>query len=346
MPSALATAQGYHLDDPDGGLDGLTLRETPVSRPGPTKVVIKIRAASLNRRDVMILDRAYPLPAAAGVVPLSDGAGEVVAVGDAVSRAQVGDRVAVTYFRRWIDGPMNLAVAGEQTGCTYDGMLAEYQVIDQMSVVRIPDHLSFEEAATLPCAAVLAWAALNTPDRPLAAGETVLTVGTGAVALFGIQVAAALGARVIAVTSGAQKADRLISVGAGEVIDRQVTPEWDKAVRELTGGLGADHVFNAVGPATLERSVLAAGFNGQIALLGAFPAGGAELPLDLLNGRFVTIRKHAVGSRSSFESLNRTLEQHGTRPVIDRMFCFAEARQAYRYFREGGGFGKVVITVE
>lgn len=151
MSNILTTARGYHLDDPNGGLDGLALRETPVSRPGPSEVVIKVRAASLNRRDLMILDRAYPLPAAAGVVPLSDGAGEVVAVGHDVSRAQVGDRVAVTYFRRWIDGPMSPALVGEQTGCTYDGMLAEYQVIDEMSVVGIPDHLSFEEAATLPC---------------------------------------------------------------------------------------------------------------------------------------------------------------------------------------------------
>ncbi len=273
-------------------------------------------------------------------------AGEVVAVGNAVSRAQVGDRVAVTYFRRWIDGPMSLAVAGEQTGCTYDGMLAHYQVIDEMSVVQVPEHLSFEEAATLPCAAVLAWSALTTADRPLVAGEKVLTVGTGAVALFGIQLASALGGRVIAVTSGAQNMGRLISAGAAEVIDRQVTPEWDKLAVELTGGLGADHVVNAVGPGALEKSVLAAGFNGQIALLGAFPAGGAELHLDLLNGRFVTIRKHAVGSRSSFESLNRALEQHGTRPVIDRIFGFAEAKEAYRYFREGRSFGKVVVTVQ
>ncbi len=136
MPS-ITTAAGYHLDDPDGGLDGLTLRETQVSAPRPTEVVIKIRAASLNRRDLMILDRAYPLPAAAGVVPLSDEAGEVVAVGDAVSRTQVGDRVAVTYFRRWIDGPMNLAVAGEQTGCAYDGMLAEYQGIGRAAAGQL-----------------------------------------------------------------------------------------------------------------------------------------------------------------------------------------------------------------
>ena len=214
MPSALATAQGYHLDDPDGGLDGLTLRETAVSRPGPTEVVIEIRAASLNRRDVMILDRAYPLPAAAGVVP-AQRRGRRGSRGGNAGVPRAGRRPGSRhYFRRWIDGPMNLAVAGEQTGCTYDGMLAEYQVIDEMSVVRIPDHLSFEEAANAALRSGARLVALNTPDRPLAAGETVLTVGTGAVALFGIQVAAALGARVIAVTSGAQKADRLISVGA------------------------------------------------------------------------------------------------------------------------------------
>lgn len=223
---------------------------------------------------------------------------------------------------------MNLAVAGEQTGCTYDGMLAEYQVIDEMSVVRIPDHLSFERAATLPCAAVLAWAALNTPDRPLAArgdsadsrdgrGRPIRHPGDGCAWCPRHR------GHLRRAEGGPADVRR-----RWRVIDRQVTPEWDKAVRELTGGLGADHVVNSVGPATLERSVLAAGFNGQIALLGAFPAGGAELPLDLLNGRFVTIPKHAVGSRSSFESFSRTLEQHGTRPVIDRMFCFLVNRMS------------------
>ncbi|KAA2257923.1 NAD(P)-dependent alcohol dehydrogenase [Solihabitans fulvus] len=346
MSSTLTTtAIGYHLDRVGNGTDGLTLRETEFPQPGPREVLIRVRAVSLNRRDLMILDGTYPLPSAPGVVPVSDGAGEVVAVGGDVSRVRVGDRVAVTYFRRWIDGPVTAAVAGEQTGCNDEGMLAEYKLAGEESVVTIPSHLSFEEAATLPCAAVLAWSALTSPDRPMVAGDTVLTVGTGTVGLFGLQLAAMLGGRVIAITSGADKAARLTALGAAEVVDRADTPDWDKAVVELTSGRGVDHVVDAVGPATLEKSIRSAGFNGQIALLGAFPSGGAQLDPGIFNGRFVTVRKLVVGSRTSFESLNRALEQHGTRPVVDRVFPFEQAMDAYRYFRETGPFGKVVISL-
>ncbi|MFI6444085.1 NAD(P)-dependent alcohol dehydrogenase [Kitasatospora sp. NPDC050543] len=345
------TSTGYHLDKPQDGVDGLdgvdrlVMRAEELPPPGPRQVLIRVRAASLNRRDLMILDGTYPLRAAAGVVPLSDGAGEVVAVGEGVRRAEAGDRVAVTYFRRWIDGPMTLPLISEQYGASLGGMLAEYQVVDEESVVRIPAHLSYEEAATLPCAGVLAWAALTTGARPLAAGDTVLVVGSGAVALFGVQLAAALGGRVIAVTSGEEKARRLRELGAAEVVDRRATPEWEQAVAALTGGRGADLVVEAVGAPTIARSVASIGFNGQISLVGAFPAGGAAFDPNLFNGRFFHLQRLAVGSRTSFEQLNAALSRHGLRPVIDRVFGFDEAIAAYRHLRDGSPFGKVVITL-
>ncbi|GAA1223844.1 NAD(P)-dependent alcohol dehydrogenase [Kitasatospora nipponensis] len=317
-----------------------------VPRPGAGEVLVRVRAASLNRRDLLILDGTYPLPAVEGVVPLSDGAGEVVAVGDGVRRAAVGDRVAVTYFRRWIDGPMTAALIGEQYGCNLGGMLARYQVVDEESVVRIPARLSFEEAATLPCAGVLAWSALTAGERPPAVGQSVLTVGGGVVATFGIQLAAAAGARVIAVTSGARRAERLRALGAAEVVDRRAVPDWEEAVREFTGGRGVDQVIDAVGPATLERSIRSVGFNGQLALIGAFGAKDAVLDPNVFLGRFLTVRRPVVGSRATFESLLAALAEHGTRPVIDRVFGFEEAREAYRYFRDEEPFGKVVISVD
>ncbi|MFI6154098.1 NAD(P)-dependent alcohol dehydrogenase [Kitasatospora sp. NPDC051170] len=336
----------YHLDRPEDGLDGLVVREEEVPEPGPHEVLVRVRAASLNRRDLMILDGTYPVPAAPGVVPLSDGAGEVVAVGEGVRRAQVGDRVAVTYFRRWIDGPMTLPLVGEQYGASLDGMLTDYQVVDEESVVRIPAHLSFEEAATLPCAAVLAWSALTTGPRPMAAGDDVLVVGAGAVALFGVQFAAALGGRVIVVASGEEKAERLRELGAAHVIDRQLTPEWQGTVGELTGGRGVALVLEAVGAPSIAKSVQSVGFNGQISVTGAFPSDGVLIDPDVINGRFFSLQRLAVGNRAAFEQMNAALAEHGIHPVIDRVFAFDEALTAYRHLRESGPFGKVVLTVD
>ncbi|WP_020554305.1 zinc-dependent alcohol dehydrogenase family protein [Embleya scabrispora] len=339
------TAAGYHLDRPQDGLAGLVLREEEVPRPGPNEVLIRVRAASLNRRDLMILDGTYVIPGAPGVVPLSDGAGEVVAVGEGVRRAEVGDRVAVTYFRRWVDGPMTLPVVSEQYGANLGGMLTEYQVVDEESVVRIPDHLSYEEAATLPCAAVLAWAGLTTGPRPMVAGDTVLVVGAGAVALFGVQLAAASGARVIAIASGADKAARLAELGAAEVVDRRITPDWESAVAELTDGRGVDVILEAVGAPTVAKSIASIGFNGQISLVGAFPSDGGSFDPNLFNGRFFGMQRLAVGNRTTFEHLNTVLAEHGIRPVIDRVFAFDEAVKAYEHLRSGAPFGKVVITL-
>ncbi|BDT94650.1 zinc-dependent alcohol dehydrogenase family protein [Nocardia sputorum] len=333
-------AVAYHLD-PARGADGLTAAPQQLPEPGPRQVVIRVRAASLNRRDLMLMDGTYPLPAIPGVVPLSDGVGEVIAVGDAVTRAAVGDRVTATYFVRWADGPQRQAHVVEQYGATYPGMLATYAVLEEDSVVHVPGHLSDAEAATLTCAGVVAWAALSTP-LPVRPGETVLTVGSGSVALFGVQHAKTYGAEVISITSNARKAERLRALGADEVIDRSRTPEWELAVLERTGGDGVDHVLDAVGMPTLAKSVRAGAYNARITMIGAMPAG--DVPVgNPFGSSYLSIRRIAVGSRTDFEAMNRAIAAHRTRPVVDRVFPFEEAEAAYRYFRTGDPFGKVVI---
>ncbi len=333
-------AVAYHLD-PTRGADGLTTAPQQLPEPGPRQVVIRVRAASLNRRDLMLMDGTYPLPAIPGVVPLSDGVGEVIAVGGAVTRAAVGDRVTATYFLRWVDGPQRQAHVVEQYGATYPGMLATYAVLEEDSVVHVPGHLSDAEAATLTCAGVVAWAALSTP-LPVRPGETVLTVGSGSVALFGVQHARMYGARVLSITSNARKAERLRALGADEVIDRSRTPDWELAVLDRTGGDGVDHVLDAVGMPTLAKSVRSGAYNARITMIGAMPAD--DLPVgNPFGSSYLSIRRIAVGSRTDFEAMNRAIAAHRMRPVVDRVFPFEEAESAYRYFRTADPFGKVVI---
>ena len=274
------------------------------------------------------------------MIPLSDGVGEVVAVGRAVTRVALGDRVSSTYFLHWIGGPQRLAHVREQFGANHDGWLAGHVVLGEESTVRVPDHLSDPEAASLTCAGVVAWAALTRPV-PVAPGETVLTVGTGAVALFAVQFAKLHGARVISVTSSPEKAERLRELGADEAVDRTGTPDWEEAVLKLTGGDGADHIVDAVGMLTLPKSVASGAYNARITLVGAFPAPPPSE--NLFAGRYLSIRRIAVGSRVDFEAMNRALAVHRTRPVIDRVFGFDEAAEAYRYLRDGNPFGKVVV---
>ncbi|NUS44579.1 MAG: NAD(P)-dependent alcohol dehydrogenase, partial [Mycobacteriaceae bacterium] len=224
------------------------------------------------------------------------------------------------------------------------GLLATYAVLEEDSVVHVPEFLTDAEAASLNCAGVTAWHALTRPVRT-AAGDQVLVVGSGSVALFGVQFAKALGARVIAVTSSEEKAARLRALGAAEVVDRTVTPDWEAAVLELTGGDGVAQVLDAVGPATLPKSLAAAAYNAQITMVGAFPADSVEPDADPLRGAFASVRRIAVGSRADFEAMNAFLTEHRIRPAVDRVFPVSEAVDAYRYFRDAGPFGKVVIEL-
>jgi NADPH:quinone reductase-like Zn-dependent oxidoreductase len=333
--------RSYHANL-GGGIGGLSVREHDIPRTGPGQALVRVRAGSLNYRELMILRGWYPLPIKDDVVPISDGAGDVAAIGEGVSRVAVGDRVAAAIFPRWIDGRLTADVA-DQLGGSLDGMLTEYALLDAGALVRIPDCLSYEQAATLPCAGVTAWHALN-GGRGLQAGETVLTLGSGSVSLFAIQFAKAFGARVIATAGSSEKAGRLRALGADEAIDYRATPNWHELVRELTGG-GVDHVIEVAGQ--LEQSVHATAPNGEIAFVGLLSDSGAGLPsLDprLLWLSGADIRTVAVGTRAHFEAMTRAIEANAIEPVIDRVFRFDEAVDAYRYYESARPFGKVVIT--
>ncbi|MGH2713661.1 MAG: zinc-dependent alcohol dehydrogenase family protein [Thermoleophilaceae bacterium] len=333
--------RSYHADL-GCGIDGLSVREHDTPQPGPGQALVRVRASSLSYRELMILRGRYPLPIKDDVVPVSDGAGEVAAIGEGVSGVAVGDRVAAAVFPRWMDGRFAFDVA-DQLGGSLDGMLTEYALLDADALVGFPDHLSYEQAATLPCAGVTAWHAL-TGGRGLRAGETVLTLGSGGVSLFAVQFAKAFGARVIATAGSGEKAERLRALGADEAIDYRATPNWHELVRELTGG-GVDHVVEVTG--CLEQSVRATAMKGEIAFVGLLSDGGNGVPsLDpsLLWLSGADVRTVAVGTRAHFEAMSRAIEANAIEPVIDRVFPFAEAVDAYRYYESARPFGKVVIA--
>jgi NADPH:quinone reductase-like Zn-dependent oxidoreductase len=340
--------KSYHINL-GAGLAGLMVKEHDIPVPGPHEVLVRVRACSLSFRELMILVLGYyPLPVRPDVVPVSDGAGEVMAVGAGVTRAKVGDRVAGVVFPHWLEGPFAWDYA-MQLGGSLDGMLTEVAVLSEEGIVHIPDHLSFEEAATLPIAAVTAWNAL-TGSRPLQAGDTVLTLGSGGVSLFALQFAKLFGARIIATTSSDEKAQRLKALGADEVINYRTTPDWHVAVRELTGGRGVDQVIEVGGPGTIEQSIKSTNVSGEIALIGSLARAGSMSETTVLGvlrsaiAGVVTLRSIAAGSRAHFLAMNRAIALHRLKPVIDRVFPFEDAQAAYQYFAEQSQFGKVVIS--
>jgi NADPH:quinone reductase-like Zn-dependent oxidoreductase len=333
--------RSYHTNL-GAGIDGLSVREHETPEPGRNEVLVHVRASSLSFRELMVLRGWYPLPVKPDVIPISDGAGDVVAVGEHVSRVAVGDRVTASVFPRWIDGPFGIEYAA-QLGGSLDGMLTEYALLDEDALVRVPDHLSFEEAAALPCAAVTAWNAL-TGGRGLRSGESVLTLGSGGVSLFALQFAKAFGGRVIATTSSQAKAARLRMLGADEVIDYRATPAWHERVRALTGGRGVDHVIEVTG--MFEQSLQSVAIGGEIAFVGLLSGDTGLPPIDprLLFTSGAVVRGIAVGSRAQFLAMNRAIEANRLTPVIDRVFPFDEAVEAYRYYQAEQPLGKVVIA--
>jgi NADPH:quinone reductase-like Zn-dependent oxidoreductase len=293
---------------------------------------------------MIIFKGYYPLPVRPDVVPLSDGAGEVVQVGEGTTRVKPGDRVAASIFPNWVDGPFSLANSA-QLGGSLDGMLTEYVVMSEEALVHIPGHLSFEEAATLPCAGVTAWNAL-TCGRPTEAGNTILTLGTGGVSLFALQFAKRLGARVIATTSTDEKAQRLKALGADDVINYNTTPDWHVAVRELTDGRGVDRVVEVGGPGTLEKSIMSTAIEGQISLIGGLADQVRTVDYSSLVSNVYSLWPIAVGSHAQFTTMNRFIADYQLKPVIDRIFHFDEAASALKYFKEQPRFGKVVIRLD
>jgi NADPH:quinone reductase-like Zn-dependent oxidoreductase len=328
-----------------GSIDTLTLRAEADPQPERGQVLVRMRAACLNYRDLMIATgrsaRGAPLPE---LIPLSDGAGEVVAIGPEVTRVAVGDRVAGCFMQSWMGGEIAPEDAASSLGGAIHGVLAERRVFDQQGLVKLPDHLSFEDGATLPCAAVTAWNALFHGPRPLTVGESVLVLGTGGVSIFALQFAHAAGARVIATSSSDGKLAQAKALGAAEGINYRQHPEWQTAARELTGGRGVDHVVEVGGPGTLPRSIEAARQGGQITLIGVLTGGGSIDPSMVLR-RGVTLRGIYVGSRQMFEAMNRAIALHRITPVIDRVFAFEEAKAAYHHLQSQGHVGKVVIRI-
>lgn len=335
--------KSYHVTY-GGGIDSLVLREHEIPKPGPGEVLVRVRATSLNARELMILRGDYPLPVKPDVVAVSDGAGEVAGIGEGVTRVKVGDRVAATLFPLWLDGPFSFDVA-PQVGGSLDGMLTEFAALSEHGLVLIPDHLSFEEAATLPCAGVTAWHAL-TGGRPPVPGDTILTLGSGGVSLFALQFAKVYGARVIATTSSDEKAKQLTALGADEVVNYRAIPDWYTAVRKLTGGRGVDYVIEVGGAGTLQNSLKSVAVQGQISWVGVLSQGEPTISLAALRSAFATLQFIAVGSRAQFIAMNRALEVNRLKPVIDRVFPFAEAVDAFRYYQAGRFFGKIVIKHE
>ncbi len=330
----------YEIVSADG-IDALSLAEMDTPEPGPGQVLVRIHANCINYRDLMtVVDpapRGIPYPR----VPNSDGAGEVVEVGPGVTRFGPGDRVAGTFFQRWIGGPIDQDVLASALGGTLDGVLSDFALLDEQGLVAVPDHLSFEEAATLPCAALTAWHALI--ELGMRAGDTVLLLGTGGVSIFALQFAVMHGARAIITSSNDEKLARAKEMGAWATVNYRDTPEWATAVRELTDGRGVDRVVEVGGAGTLQRSIEAVKLGGTVGLIGVL-TGGEINPVAVMR-KSVRLQGIYVGSRTMFESMNRAVSAHGLKPVIDRTFEFDDARAAYHHMQGAGHFGKIVIRV-
>ncbi|MFT3848974.1 MAG: NAD(P)-dependent alcohol dehydrogenase [Propionivibrio sp.] len=318
-------------------------RPDPVARAG--QVVIDLRACSLNFRDVINISGPQDGSAkTTGVVPLSDGAGVVAAVGEGVTRLKAGDRVAGAFMPDWISGPMTPEVQAGALGGTVDGVLAERIVLPATGVVKIPDHLSFEEALTLPCAGVTAWYAQFIGGHILP-GDTVLLLGTGGVSIFSLQFAKMAGARVVLTSSSDEKLERARALGADHVINYRRHPEWQNAVLDLTDGRGADHAIEVGGPDTLNRTLQAVRVGGSISLMGVLTGFTANLLTVAILHKNIKIQGTYVGSVSMFEAMNRAIALHRMKPVVNRVFSFDEAVDALKYLKSGDHFGKVVLTV-
>ena len=323
----------------DGEQNELAIVEKDVPKPGAGEAVVRVRAASLNYRD--LLQRGQPNP---GRVPLSDGAGEVVEVGAEVENVVVGDRVAANFFASWVSGKFEMRHHQSALGGAMDGMLTEYAVLPASALVKFPDFLTFEEAATLPCAAVTVWNALFTRGD-LQAGETVLVQGTGGVSLFGLQFATAHGAKVIATSSSDAKLERAKTLGAWATINYKTTPEWEKATYELTEKRGVDHIVEVGGPDTFAQSLKAVAASGNIAQIGVLTGFDFKPDIWPVAAKNATISGIYVGSAAHFEAMNAFIASHQIHPVIDRVFAFDEAPAAYEHLASGSHFGKIVIAL-
>jgi NADPH:quinone reductase-like Zn-dependent oxidoreductase len=321
-------------------IDGMELAERPVPEPGAGEVAVGMRAASLNYRDLLTVQGrggAYKLP----LIPFSDGAGEVIAVGDGVTRVSIGDRVCPMFFQSWFDGRPSAVNRRLALGGTRPGVLQEVMVLDAEGVTRIPRHLNFVEAATLPCAGLTAWRALF-EEAHLRPGQTVLVQGTGGVSIFALQFAKLAGATVIVTSSSDEKLERAKALGADHTINYRLVPEWGKAAADWVGG-GIDHVVEVGGKDTFGQSIEAARVGGTILVIGVLSGFAQEIAIPSLFSKNLHVIGLSVGSRKMFEGMASAIERSGIKPVIDRTFDFGDVPEALKLMERGGHFGKIAI---
>jgi NADPH:quinone reductase-like Zn-dependent oxidoreductase len=327
----------------DWGMDHLQLATRPDPRPGPGQVLLRMKAASLNYRDLVVPNRGYGsftgnLP----LIPISDGVGEVVEIGSGVARVKVGDRVCPCFHQGWTAGEPSLERLTQTLGGPIDGTMADLMCLSENGVAKVPAHLSDEEAAALPCAALTAWSAIVTYDE-LRPGSRVLVQGTGGVALFALQFAKLLGAHVTVISSSDAKLARAKQLGADAGINYTAAPEWSKPAREASGGAGFDHIVELGGEKTLPQSLRCIRPGGTISMIGVLSGAALSAPLGLVVTRQVRLQGITVGHRDGFEAMLRAVEQHKVKPVLDRTFAFAQLKEAMAYLKSGAHFGKIVI---
>ncbi len=327
----------------DGGIDALALVDRPSPEPGPRQLKVRVRANALNYRDLNTVRNPGRMGIAFPRVPNSDGAGEVIAVGEGVSEFRPGDRVAGCFFQNWPAGEVPPAVMASARGGAIDGMAAEEVVLDERGAVAVPEHLSYEEAATLPCAALTAWHALVVKGG-LKAGDTVLLLGTGGVSIFALQFAEMMGARAIVTSKSDEKLERAKAMGAWKTINYETMPEWADEVLAITGGRGVDHVVEVGGGGTLGASIEAVRLGGHIALIGVLTMGTIN-PMPILR-KSIRLNGIYVGSRAWFQQMNAAISANALRPVIDKAFPFTEASAAFHHMESAQHFGKIVLTLE
>ncbi len=327
------------------GKEALSIEEIAKPVAGRGEVLVRMHAASLNFRDLIVAQGMYAgTQDNARLIPLSDGAGEVIETGEGVSRWHTGDRVVSSFFQGWIDGGFLPAHMPTALGGGLDGVLAEYRVFSETGLARMPARLSFEQGSTLPCAALTAWHALfeKTTLRP---GETILVLGSGGVSLFALQFARLAGAQVIATSSSDDKLARLKTMGASGLVNYKTHPDWEEPVLDLTGGTGVDHVIEVGGGGTFERSLAAARTGGRVSLIGRLTGIGDRIDPRPIMAKGLTVQGIYVGSLAMLERMNSAVESSGLEPVIDRVFPLAETADAYEYLASGKHFGKVVIRI-
>ena len=323
------------------GIDNLKQADAPDPKPGPGQIVVEMHAASLNYRDLLTVQGyggGFPLP----LIPFSDGAGVVVAADPSQSRFKPGDRVCPLFFQSWLSGPVTAECRMQALGGPLAGVLQERMLLSAEGATRVPDHLSFEEAATLPCAGLTAWRALTEESR-VGAGQTVLVQGTGGVSIFALQFAKALGAQVIATSSSDAKLARAKALGADQLINYKTTPDWGRVAREMTGGRGVDVVVEVGGENTLGQSMDAARVGGSIVVIGVLGGFSSTLLIPVIFSKNLVIKGISVGSRAQFEDMAAHIDRWKLKPVVDKLYPVADVREALRTMQAGTHFGKIVV---